>query len=147
MCNDEEILFYCRQLAKVLPCDFVGLAAYDQSEDHIRWKYAVGNRNMKYERIIVRYGKGIAGRVIQTGSPIMISSFPKDSIGKSTDYPIMLAERLVSCIAVPIYYEQIPWGVLLGGNRTEHQFSEDQQHIIQKTAHQIESILLKFCSR
>lgn len=147
MCENEEILFYCHQLANKLPCDFVGLAMYDKSESHIRWKYAIGSRNMKYKRIIVRYGKGIVGQVIQTGSPIILSSFPQDAVGKDVDYPIMLAERLVSCVAVPICYEQIPQGVLLVGNRTKHLFSKDQQHIIWQITHQLENILLKTYTR
>ena len=70
----------------------------------VRWHYASGNLNDKYKRITVRFGKGIAGKIISSGSPMMMSDFPNDIYGKVTDHPIMLAEKLISCYAVPLFF-------------------------------------------
>ena len=46
-----------------------------------------------------------------------MTDFPKGIIGKVTDHPIMLAEKLVSSYAVPLFFNAVPKGVLLIGNR------------------------------
>ena len=53
-------------------------------------------------KITVRYGKGIAGKVISTGRPMTVEGFPNHISGKALEYPIMLAENLVAAFAVPI---------------------------------------------
>ncbi|KKI90041.1 hypothetical protein WQ54_23265 [Bacillus sp. SA1-12] len=117
------------------------MAISSKNAKEIRWKYSSGNSNDKYKRISVRYGKGVAGTVIRTGSPMTISSFPHEIPGKPTDYPILLAEQLISCIAVPICFNQTIWGVLLGGNRSIGQFSPEQLAIMNHAVSQIEQIL------
>src|SRR3954469_19458326 len=109
----EPPIKICQKLLVDLPCDFVGVAIQNQTGPDVRWHYAVGNGNDKYKRITVRYGKGIAGRVISTGRPIAVDNFPNGILGKALEYPIMLAERLVSSYAVPIFFQGIPKGVLL----------------------------------
>ncbi|HYK71514.1 MAG TPA: GAF domain-containing protein [Pseudoneobacillus sp.] len=124
----------CSQLLKDIQSEFVGLAIQNEVGPDVRWHCAVGNLNDKYKRITVRYGKGNAGRVISTGNPVMITNFPENILGKSTDYPIMLAEKLVSSYAVPLFFNGLPKGVLLVGNRFEHTFSEEEQLLIKNSA-------------
>jgi nitrogen regulatory protein A len=121
----------CLEVLEELGADFVGLAIQNEVGPDVRWHCAAGNITDKYKRITVRYGKGIAGRVISSGSPMMITSFPENILGKTTDYPIMLAEKLVSSFAVPLFFNGIPKGVLLVGHRKGvHTFSEkEKQHI------------------
>lgn len=124
----------CSELLKDIEVEFVGLAIQNEVGPDVRWHCAVGNINEKYKRITVRYGKGIAGRVISSGSQMMITSFPEQIIGKSTDYPIMLAEKLVSSFAVPLFFNGIPKGVLVVGHRNEHVFTEEEQQVTKKSA-------------
>ena len=105
------------------------------------WHYASGNLNDKYKRITVRFGKGVAGKIISSGSPMMLIDFPNDIYGKVTDHPIMLAEKLVSCYAVPIFFNSSPKGVLLVGKREKYTFSEDDQEMVQDAALVLEQIL------
>jgi len=141
MNTTDQILVLCSEIAHEISCDFVGLAIYNPQGKELRWMYAVGNRNEKYRRIVVRYGKGIAGQVIRTGRPMTISQFPQNIIGKATDYPIMLAEQLISALAYPIHRGGIPWGVLLIGNRSESAFSKEQQDKIKKVVINIENMI------
>lgn len=131
----------CSLIIKDVQADFVGVAIQNEVGPDVRWRCAVGNLNEKYKRITVRYGKGNAGRVISTGSSIMITKFPENIVGKSTDYPIMLAEKLVSSYAVPLFFNGIPKGVLLVGNRIEHTFSEEEQTLIKKSASILEKAI------
>jgi nitrogen regulatory protein A len=141
---DQHLLSICETLIETIRCDFAGLAVYNQQGKELRWKYVIGNRNDKYKRIHVRYGKGIAGQVLRSGSMMIIPSFPDQIVGKATNYPIILAEKLISSIAVPVFFQKSPWGVLLGGNRTEGRvYNESDIEEIQQAVSRIEDLLKK----
>jgi signal transduction protein with GAF and PtsI domain len=131
----------CEELKERISCEFVALALQNEVGPDVRWHYASGNLNEKYKRITVRFGKGIAGKVISSGSPMMVIDFPNDIYGKVTDHPIMLAEKLVTCYAVPIFFNSLPKGVLLVGKREKYTFSEDDQEMVQDAALELEQIL------
>jgi nitrogen regulatory protein A len=131
----------CEALKKRIGCEFVALALQNEVGPDVRWHYASGNLNDKYKRITVRFGKGVAGKIISSGSPMMLIDFPNDIYGKVTDHPIMLAEKLVSCYAVPIFFNSLPKGVLLVGKREIYTFSEDDQEMVQDAALELEQIL------
>ncbi|MDQ0973453.1 nitrogen regulatory protein A [Neobacillus niacini] len=131
----------CEALKKRIGCEFVALALQNEVGPDVRWHYASGNLNDKYKRITVRFGKGVAGKIISSGSPMMLIDFPNDIYGKVTDHPIMLAEKLVSCYAVPMFFNSLPKGVLLVGKREKYTFSEDDQEMVQDAALELEQIL------
>jgi nitrogen regulatory protein A len=131
----------CEALKKRIDCQFVALALQNEVGPDVRWHYASGNLNDKYKRITVRFGKGIAGKIISSGSPMMLIDFPNDIYGKVTDHPIMLAEKLVSCYAVPLFFNSLPKGVLLIGKREKYTFSEDEREMVQEAALELEQIL------
>lgn len=130
----------CEQLLAEISCDFVGLAFQSDGTD-VRWHYAAGNSNEKYKKITVRYGKGIAGRVISTGRTMTIVNFPHQIVGKALDFPIMLAENLLSAFAVPIHFKGIPKGVLLVGRRINQSFSQFEQNMVLQAAKRLEKKL------
>lgn len=131
----------CEALKKRIGCEFVSLALQNEVGPDVRWHYASGNLNDKYKRITVRFGKGVAGKIISSGSPMMLIDFPNNIYGKVTDHPIMLAEKLVACYAVPIFFNSSPKGVLLVGKREKYTFSEDNQEMVQDAALELEQIL------
>lgn len=137
------ILSQCEILKESIPCDFVGLALQNKGGPDIKWPYAVGNRNDKHKYITVRFGKGIAGKVISSGSPMEILKFPNNILGKSTEYPIMLAEQLISVFSVPVLWNGSPKGALLIGFRKEHKFNENMYTQVKKIAREIEFVLPK----
>lgn len=137
----DEILQVCNKMAQEVPCEFVGLAVYHSSAKEIRWHVAIGNRNDKYKRIIVRYGKGIAGQVIRNGRPMTVIGPFDQRAGKQTEYPILIAEQLLSAYAVPVSSHGIPWGVLLIGNRSGDSFQTTCTERVKQAAWQIEDLL------
>jgi GAF domain-containing protein len=64
-------------------------------------------------------------------------------IGKVTDYPIILAEKLVSSYAVPLFFNAVPKGVLLVGNRETYTFTEKEQHQVVASADYLEQVLIE----
>ncbi|WP_338471556.1 GAF domain-containing protein [Niallia sp. XMNu-256] len=129
---------FCESVLTDIECDFVGLALQNSDGPDVKWHYAAGNSNKKYMRITVRYGKGIAGKVIATGRPITVEEFPRHISGKPLEYPIMLAEKLVTAFAVPIHFNSLPKGVLLVGKRTNHPFTKSEQTTVLKAAKYLE---------
>ncbi|MCM2533943.1 GAF domain-containing protein [Neobacillus pocheonensis] len=140
----QEISEMCNHLLEEIGFEFVGVAIQNEVGPDVRWHYASGNLNDKYKRITVRFGKGIAGKVISSGSAMVITDFPNDIIGKVTDYPIMLAERLVTSYAVPLFFHSVPKGVMLVGKREKYSFTENEQEKIMVSAQSLEQILKKY---
>lgn len=138
-----SVVHACNRLMEQLNCDFIGLAIQNQSGPEVSWHYAIGNSNDKYKRISVRYGKGIAGKVISTGRPMIMNSFPNEFQGKALEYPIMLAENLISSYAVPILYKGSPKGVLLIGHRKPYVFTDAEQREVQETSKNMDVLFNK----
>ncbi|WP_160723895.1 GAF domain-containing protein [Bacillus sp. USDA818B3_A] len=136
-----EVIKICDQLKIQVSCDFVSLAIQNKLGPDVRWHYAVGNLNDKYKRISVRFGKGIAGKIISTGSPMEMVNFPEQVTGKVTDYPIALAEKLNTCYAVPLFFNGVPKGVLLVGNRDSRIFRDTDQECVKESAQALEVIV------
>jgi nitrogen regulatory protein A len=137
----QSVKKVCEQLKQHISCDFVGFAMQNEAGPDVKWHYASGNLNDKYKRITVRFGKGIAGKIISSGSAMMMEEFPNNIVGKVTDFPIMLAEKLVSTYAVPIFFNSVPKGVLLIGKREKYTFSEEEQEQVQDSAQLLEHLL------
>lgn len=135
------VMEVCDSLLTVVDCEFVALALQNEVGPDVKWHYAAGNLNDKYKRITVRFGKGIAGKIISSGSPMMLTDFPNGIIGKVTDHPIMLAEKLVSTYAVPLFFHSAPKGVLLIGNRKMKTYTETDQQYVKEAAQDLEKIL------
>jgi nitrogen regulatory protein A len=137
----KPVVEACNHLMYEIDCEFVGLAIQNKIGPDIKWHYAFGNLNDKYKRITVRYGKGIAGKIISSGSPMMIQDFPNNILGKSIDYPIMLGEKLISAFGVPLFFNAVPKGVLVVGKRTKHIFLDHEQEKAKKAALILEELL------
>ncbi|MDO6654447.1 GAF domain-containing protein [Anaerobacillus sp. 1_MG-2023] len=130
-----------QRLKRDLSCDVVALALQNRAGLDITWPCVIGHRNEKYKYITVRYGKGIAGKVISSGRQMEITSFPNGILGKSIDYPIMLAEQLISAYAVPLLCDDSPKGALLIGYRDVHVFTEEEKSRVMEVARGVQSSL------
>jgi signal transduction protein with GAF and PtsI domain len=137
----KPVVEACNHLMDEIDCEFVGLAIQNKIGPDIRWHYAFGNLNDKYKRITVRYGKGIAGKIISSGSPMMIQDFPNHILGKSIDYPIMLGEKLISSYGVPLFFNAVPKGVLVIGKRTNYTFLDHECEKVKDAALLLEKLL------
>lgn len=131
----------CDYLMEKIDCEFVGLAMQNKIGPDIKWHYASGNLNDKYKRITVRYGKGIAGKIISSGSPMVIEEFPNNILGKSIDYPIMLGEKLISAFGAPLFFNTVPKGVLVVGCRAKRIILDHERELVKEAALNLAGIL------
>ena len=105
--------------------DVVALAYVERQSGYSQWVLATGNKRDRYKRIVLRAGKGLAGKVISSGRSYLIESYSPKRGTDPAEYPIMLAESLTSALVVPIAGENRILGVLLIGQRTPRTFSPD----------------------
>lgn len=131
---DKELQHICTQIHQERKVDFLALAICDQAYKEIRWRYVVGSQSTKWKRMVIRFGKGLSGRVFQTGSPIIYSHSKEDAL----EYPIILAEKLVSAIAFPVFLHHSVWGVLLLGYRENHELTNIERELMQESVKRIE---------
>src|SRR5690606_30325747 len=87
--------------------DLVAIALVEPAEYQylLKWKYASGNLNDRFKKVILQTGKGIAGMVFKTGKPLLLedTSDLADS-ANLFNYPILIFERLKSMGAVPLWH-------------------------------------------
>ncbi|MGP4076787.1 GAF domain-containing protein [Halobacillus sp. K22] len=119
----EEI---CNELEKEVDASVIAIAEFNYHSKQIQWKYVNHPLNDKHKRMIISYGSGVAGSVMQTGRTFLCRS-RKDLPLVLSKYPIVLAEKLQSFAAIPLQTGHIFDAVLLIGYRDEHELPLEQQ--------------------
>ncbi|WP_077620542.1 GAF domain-containing protein [Bacillus sinesaloumensis] len=114
--------------------DFSAIANVDQSSQTIRWEYAYGYTNNRFKNMVIRPGKGLSGSVVRFGTTMILDMDTPDRQRTRLQYPIMLAENLVSAVAVPINVNSKVCAVLLIGSRTEVKYTTEQVDLLKKVA-------------
>lgn len=127
MSNDFNFQEQLDLIRSTYGVDFVGLAMTSEypAHFHIKWQYVSGNLNHRYQNIVLRSGRGIAGIVIKSGKPIEIRDLKESPYHDQLfNYPIVQSEQLTSLLAIPLWKKYRVYGVLLLGQRDEKQFPE-----------------------
>ncbi|MFV5937075.1 nitrate respiration regulation accessory nitrate sensor NreA [Mammaliicoccus sciuri] len=127
MSNDFNFQEQLDLIRSTYGVDFVGLAmtSEDASHFHIKWQYVSGNLNHRYQNIVLRSGRGIAGIVIKSGKPIEIRDLKESPYHDQLfNYPIVQSEQLTSLLAIPLWKKYRVYGVLLLGQRDDKLFPE-----------------------
>lgn len=109
--------------------DFVALALVQSAQFHfvLKWEYVLGNRSMRYKRIVLQKGKGIAGNVFKTGKPMLMSNVEMElSKDDLFNYPIVVAEGLTSFGATPLYRKGRVEAVLLAAFRNHRRMTPER---------------------
>lgn len=123
----KQIQLELQQLKSEMNLDFVAVALADANYRDIYWKIALGAQSERYRKIMVRMGKGMAGKVLQAKTPHIITCFPEEVRDELLEYPIFLIESLRSGVGVSIDSsnpeQKLSYGVLLVGQREDRVFS------------------------
>ncbi len=92
----------------------------------LTWVYASGNLNHYYRNIVMESGKGIAGRVHQSGKVLVIQNVDEElTEERQISFPITIVEGLKSLMAVPLWGEGKCEGVLLLAFREPDQITTE----------------------
>jgi nitrogen regulatory protein A len=121
--------------------DFSAFACQEPGETAIRWKYAVGNKNERFRRIVLRLGKGIAGKVWMSGRPMVLENYEPRQHDDPQEYPILYAEELRSALGVPVLMAGRVKGVLLIGYRNPCAIEEVIVGLTKQSSKEMENII------
>jgi two-component system phosphate regulon sensor histidine kinase PhoR len=119
---NENLTLVVEKSRQILSTDTSFIALHEEKTDELRWHISSGLVTERFKRLRVRMGKGLAGKVAQSGKWIVVEDYFKE-IG-SDFQGITREEGLISGIAVPIQIGQTNYGVLFVFNRTKTHFSK-----------------------
>ncbi len=136
--TQQQIQLELQQLKSEMALDFVALALADDNYRDIHWKIALGAQSERYKKITVRMGNGMAGKVLQTRRPHVVTYFPEEVQDEVLGYPIFLVESLRSGVGVSVDSirpeRKKAYGVLLIGQREERIFGEPDVEEVKRSA-------------
>lgn len=121
------------QIRSAANFDLVAIALVEPAANQyvLKWKYASGNLNNRFKKVILQSGKGIAGMVFKTGKPIHIQDSGDFADQNNLfNYPILSFEQLKCLGAVPIWHNGRVAGVLLAGFRESQLMTDGNLQIL-----------------
>src|SRR5512139_17712 len=119
---DENLTLVVEKSRQILSTDTSFIALHNEKTDELRWHISSGLVTERFKKLRVRMGKGLAGKVAQSGKWIVVEDYFKE-IGPDIQ-GITTEEGLISGIAVPIQIGQTNYGVLFAFNRSKTHFSK-----------------------
>lgn len=123
--SDEQSLIDA--LRHTLGFDFVGLAPVpDTVPPELMWRFASGNTNNRFKRIVLPPGVGVMGIVYRSKQPLVVENVNSDIPRKDEyQFPIVAAEGLVSFFALPLIRGDMLAAILLCAYRSEHAITQE----------------------
>lgn len=115
----------------------VAIALVEPAENQyvLKWKYAAGNLNDRFKKVVLQTGKGIAGTVFKTGKPLLIPDISNFADSNNLyNYPVLAFEKLRSMGAVPLWHNGRVAGVLLAGYREGQSMTEEKLRYLKQEA-------------
>ncbi|RDY71816.1 hypothetical protein DXT76_05710 [Halobacillus trueperi] len=109
----------CTKVAAETEASLVAIAEYHSPSQGVRWTYADRPLNERYKRMNVMYGKGVAGRVLQTGTAFRCENVA-DLPLPLREYPIVLSEKIRAFVALPIITPSLFGAVVFIAYRSPH---------------------------
>lgn len=124
--KEREELSMIRQIKECFGFDFVGIATVlEAHQQFLTWMFATGSKNTDYRKIVLEPGKGVAGGVYSSGRPMVIQNTMGElSPRQQVDHPIIIAEELVSLLAIPLWKGARVAGVLMMAFRVKTEITK-----------------------
>ena len=121
-----ELMALTRQ---ALGTDVGSVMLLDATKTKLYWELAEGDEAGVFQTCFLPVGEGIAGRVAQTGEPIIVTDAQQDPrVARWVDETTAFKTRSILC--VPIRFKGEVIGVLQVLNKTEGAFTEDDRELL-----------------
>ncbi|MGO4275318.1 GAF domain-containing protein [Paenibacillus sp. TAF58] len=133
--GDAIIIEELERLRSLTSSDFIALAPLHDNAQRIRWKYASGSRNERYQQMVIKSGQGLAGSVLRLGRWVKLDDSHPDSDQVQISCPVLLAEQLQTAAVFPILTDSdnpLIKGLLYIGKRTQPRYAEAELLIVQE---------------
>jgi nitrogen regulatory protein A len=126
--REQEIMLEMEKMASSTQSDFAAIALPSEHFGKMKWDIVIGSRNGRIKQMKIKPGIGLGGMVLRHGKSYLVNQNQQLSMRK--ECPVMLAEKLESGIALPLYTsEAVVCGILLLGRREGMYTEEDVQSV------------------
>ncbi|MFP3975122.1 MAG: GAF domain-containing protein [Chloroflexota bacterium] len=112
-----------------------GILLLDEQTQTLSYRVHRGLSERYVQEILLNVGQGIAGRVAETGDPILLEDISLDPRTVHTD--VVSTEGLKAFISVPLRAKERVLGVINVASRLPHSFKEDDMHLLSSIGDQI----------
>jgi signal transduction histidine kinase/putative methionine-R-sulfoxide reductase with GAF domain len=135
----EMLTLIVRMIAELLSAKIVSLMLLDQNRRELFIKMSYGLDEWIVDQARVKVGEGIAGRVAETGEPLLIDNIENNGIYMSPNNP---QYETMSLLSVPLRVHDAIVGVVNVNNKTSGQpFGQDDMNLLMSFAERISKAL------
>lgn len=128
--NDYILESILKKIRSLIEWDLAGWFLVDNSLDTIYWKAMEGNLTDEYKTYRKSIPKELINKVIEKNKLIQIENFPEEAPGSENNYPTLILEGIKSVVAIPMYYNEIPIGMMVLGSRTKRKIIDYQIQLL-----------------
>lgn len=129
------------RLRELFHVDLAVIAPAGGERHELRWSIASGSRTGNLQYLRLHPGQGWAGRIAATGRPLRCARFPDDLTPYPESYPIFAREGLQAALGVAMMAGERVAGVITLGQRSQREFTDNEQNLLQGIANMVGSAL------
>jgi signal transduction histidine kinase len=130
---DELLSVLLPRIRDVLGTDTCAVLLLDHERGELVARAAVGIEEEVEQGIRIPLGKGFAGRIAATGSPVILDDVAEADVVN----PILREKGITSMLGVPLLFQGQPMGVLHVGTLTPRRFGQDDEELLQLVAERV----------
>jgi len=135
----EMLTMIVRMVAELLSAKIISLMLLDPSREELFIKVSYGLDPWIVDQTRVRVGEGIAGKVAETGEPLLIDDIEENGVYSTPNNP---QYETMSLLSVPLLLGDVVVGVINVNNKTSGvPFTEDDMNLLQSFARRIATTL------
>jgi len=139
--RETMLLTELGRLLEELGSDFCALGLLDPDTRILAWGWAKGNISDQYLSIQDKPGRGFHRSVVKIGRAMSLHVSELIGSRQLHEYPILLAEKLRSAYAVPLWKGREVAGVLLVGDRVRRIYRPEDRSRAAQAGERIAEIL------
>jgi len=134
--RDEVLQRIVDETRAVCDCDIAFLAPYDPVTDSARIVAASGSRSRALFTTAITRGRGLAGKVLETGESFTTEDYVNDPRISKDYLPVAVEEGTVTQAAVPLRSRGAIVGLLCVANRGPRRFTPVEVRVLERLADQ-----------
>ncbi|MBI2942016.1 MAG: GAF domain-containing protein [Chloroflexi bacterium] len=134
--DPDQIIPLATQKARdLIGTEVAGLSLVEEGTGDLTWRLLVGGSD-RFRQVRLQPGEGIAGHVVQTGFPLVITDWEQSGGERPATAPILALEGLRAALTVPLRSGGRTFGVLMVACRAPRTFNEHQIVLLSCLANQ-----------
>jgi HD-GYP domain-containing protein (c-di-GMP phosphodiesterase class II)/anti-sigma regulatory factor (Ser/Thr protein kinase) len=131
-----------RMIAELLSAKIISLMLLDRTRSELFIKVSYGLEEWIVEQARVKVGEGIAGRVAETGKPLLIDNIEKNEVHSAPNNP---QYETLSLLSVPLIVNGVVVGVINVNNKISGKpFNQDDLNLLMSFGERISRALERF---